>query len=134
VEFVNDVDFELRVRGRVFARLAQFADLLDAVVARAVNFQHVERAAFCDFLGARIAVVKINLRAAGAVQTFCKNSGNCRFTSSTRAAKKIRVRDAFLRDGVGQRLRDVLLSDDVGETLRAVFSGDDLVTHVNRQL
>jgi len=41
--------------------------------------------------------------------------------------KKIRVGDALLRDGVGERLRDVFLSDNVGETLRAVFAGDDLI-------
>jgi hypothetical protein len=39
------------------------------------------------------------------------------------------VRDAFLRDGVGERLRNVFLPDNVGETLRAVFAGDDLVGH-----
>ena len=26
------------------------------------------------------------------------------------------MRDAFLRDGVGERLRDMLLTDDVGKT------------------
>jgi len=45
MDFVNDVNFELRVGGRVFAGLAEFAHLLDAVCARAVNFQNVEAAA-----------------------------------------------------------------------------------------
>ncbi len=53
VNFVNDVDFELRIGRRVFAGLAQFAHLFDAVVARAVNFQNVQRAALGDFLDAR---------------------------------------------------------------------------------
>ena len=51
VNFVNDVDFELRGGGRVLHRLAQLADFINATVARAVNFQHVERAALGDFDG-----------------------------------------------------------------------------------
>ena len=39
------------------------------------------------------------------------------------------MRDALLRDGVGERLRDVLLTDNVGETLRTILAGDDLIAH-----
>ena len=129
VNFVNDVDFERRIGGRVFAGLAQFADLFDAVVARAVNFQNVERAAFGDFNAARILVVEIDFRAAGAVQAFGEDAGDGGLAGAARAAKQVGVRDALLLDGVGERLGDVLLPDDVGEPLRAVFSGDDLIGH-----
>ena len=127
VDFVNDVDFELRIGGRVFAGLAQFADLFDAVVARAVNFQNVQRAALGNFNAARILVVKIDFRAAGAIQAFGKNAGDGGFARAARAAEQVGVRDALLRDGVGERLGDVLLPDDIGEPLRAVFSGYDLI-------
>src|ERR1019366_4728070 len=108
---------------------AQLAHLLHAVVARAVNFQNVERAAIGDFLHARVGVIKINFRPAGAVQAFGEDAGDGGLAGAARAAKETRVRDAFLRDGVGERLGDVLLPDHVGETLRAVFSGDDLIGH-----
>ena len=129
VNFVNDVDLERRIGGRVFAGLAEFADLLHAVITRAVNFQHVERAAFGDFLHARIIVIEIHLRAAGAVQAFGEDAGNRGFPCAARPAEQVSVRDTFLGDGVGERLGDVFLADDIGETLRAVFSGDDLITH-----
>ena len=97
VNFVNDVNLELRIGRRVFAGLAQFAHLFHAVVARAVNFQHVQRAAFGDFLHARIIVVEIHLRAAGAIQAFGENAGDGGFAGAARPAKQIGVRDAFLR-------------------------------------
>ena len=127
VDLVNDVDFELRIGGRVFAGLAEFADLFDAVVARAVNFQNVERAALGNFNAARVLVVKIGFRAAGAIQAFGKNAGDGGLAGAARAAKQVGVRDAFLPDGIGERLRDVFLPDHVGKPLRAVFSGNDLI-------
>ena len=129
VDFVNDVDFERRIGGRVFAGLAQFADLFDAVVARAVNFQNIERAAFGNFNAARILVVEIDFRTAGAIQTFGEDAGDGRLARATRATKQVGVRDALLFDGVGERLRDVFLPDDIGKPLRTVFSGDYLIGH-----
>ncbi len=130
VDFVNDVDLELRAGGRVFAGLAQLADLLDAVVAGAVNFQHVERAALGDFLAARVVVVEVHLRAAGAVEAFGEDAGDGGLAGAARAAEQVGVRDALLLDGMGERLRDVLLPDDIREALRAVFAGNDLISHL----
>ena len=115
--------------GRVFAGLAQFAHLLDAVVAGAVNFQHVQRAALGDFLHARVVVVEIHLGAAGAIEAFGEDAGDGGLAGAARAAKQVGVGDALLLDGVGERLGDVFLADDVGEPLRAVLSGDDLIGH-----
>ena len=127
MNFVNDVNFVRRIGGRVFARFAQFADLFDAVVAGAVNFEHVERTAFSDFNAAGIGVVEVNFGSAGAIQRLGKNAGDGGFAGAARAAKKIRVCDALLRDGVAERLGDVLLADDIGEALRAIFAGNDLI-------
>src|SRR6185503_11476349 len=49
VDFVDDVDLELGAGGRVPAGLAEFADLFDAVVGRAVDFEDVEGVAGGDF-------------------------------------------------------------------------------------
>ncbi len=129
VHLVDDVDLELAVRRNVLARLAQLPHLLDAVVARAVNFQHIHRTAFGDFLHARVVVVEIHFRPAGAVEAFGKNARNGRFPRPARSAKQIRVRNAVLFDGVGERVGDVLLTNDVLKPLRAVFAGDDLIGH-----
>src|SRR5271170_2265524 len=134
MDFVNDIDFELRIGGRVFTGFAEFADLFDAVVACAVNLQNVERTAFGYFDATRVVVVETHLRSAVAIQAFGKDTGDGCFASSARSAKKIGVGDAFLRDGIGERLRDVFLTDNVGETLRAILSRYDLITHENLKM
>ena len=133
VDFVDDEDFELRRRRHVFDRLAQLADLLDAVVACAVNFQHVHGTALGDLLAARVGVVEVHLRAGGAVEALGEDAGDGGFAGAARAAEQVGVRDTVLADGVGERLGDVLLADDIREPLRAIFAGDDLVTHVNAE-
>ena len=52
VHFVDDVDLELRLGRRVANVVAQLAHLLDAVVARAVDLEHVEAVAAGDLLAA----------------------------------------------------------------------------------
>ena len=129
VDFVDDVDFELRRGGRKLGGLAEVAHLLDAVVARAVDFEDVERAAFGDFLAARVGLVDVHLGAAGAVQAFGEDARDGGFARAARAAEEVGVGDAMGGDGVGKGLGDVLLPDDVAETLRPIFSGDDLIGH-----
>ena len=65
---------------------------------------------------AGILFVKINFRAAGAIQAFGEDAGDGGLAGAARAAKQVGVRDALLLDGVGERLRDVFLPDDIGET------------------
>ena len=133
VNLVDDVDFEFR-RGRsVFDRVAQFADFLDAAVAGAVNFDHIQRSAFGNFPAARIVVVEIRLRPARAVEAFGENARDGGLARAARAAEKVGVRDAVLADGVDERLRDVLLAHDVAEPLRPIFSRDDLIAHLSAE-
>ena len=87
------------------------------------------RAAFGDFLAARVVVVEVHLRPAGAVEAFGEDAGDGGLAGAARAAEQVGVRDAVLLDGVGERLRDVLLADDVGEPLRAILPGYDLIRH-----
>src|SRR5208337_2832919 len=63
VNFVDDVDFKVGGGGGVTASFTQLADLLDAVVAGAINFKDVEGATLGDFLAARILDVKVSFRA-----------------------------------------------------------------------
>ena len=131
VDFVNDVDLELGAGRGVLAGLAQLADLLDAVVAGAVDFEHVQRAAFGDFLAARVVVVEIHLRAAGAIEALGEDAGDGGFAGAARAAKQVGVGDALLLDGVGQRLGDVFLAHHIAEALRPILPGYDLIAHLS---
>ena len=129
VHLVDDVDLELRRGRRVHTGLAQLTHLIDAVVAGAVDLQHVDRAALGDLVALRIVIGKIDLRPVGAVEALGKNPRQGRLAGSPWPAEQIGVRDSLTTDGVGQRLADVILADDIAEALRTVFPGYDLVRH-----
>ena len=129
VDFVNDVDLEARAGRGVFAGLAQLANLLHAVIAGAVDLEHVQRAPFGDFLAARVAVVEVRFGAAAAIEAFGEDAGDGGLAGAARAAKQVGVRNPLLLDRAGQRLRDVFLPHHVPEELRAIFASDDLITH-----
>ena len=75
VHFVDDVDFVARLGRRVADIFAQLAHLLDAVVARAVDFQNVERIAGGDFLAVIARAVRIDRRPFLAIERFGQNTG-----------------------------------------------------------
>jgi hypothetical protein len=131
VNFVNNVDFELRIGGRVSAGFPQFTDLFDAIVTRAVDFEDIERAALGDFFASRVVFLEINFRAAGTVQAFRENARDGRFPGATGATKEIRVRDALLLDCLGERFGNVLLADNLAESLRPIFSRYYLISHLD---
>ena len=131
VHLVDDVHFEAATRRRVRRGIAQLAHLLDAVVARAVNFQNVQRAAFGDLNAALVVVLKVHRRAVSGVEAFGKDTGDGCLARASRAAEKICVRDAAGGDGVTQRLRDVLLPNDLSKPLRSILSRYDLIRHFN---
>ena len=123
VDFVDDVDLELRRGGRVLAGLAQLAHLFHAVVAGAVDLEHVERPAFRDLLAPGIVVGEVNARSGRGVQTLGEDAGEGGLARAARAGEQIGVGDAARLDRVGQRACDVVLTHDVLETLRAIFAG-----------
>src|SRR5207248_7245132 len=89
VHFVDDVDFEFRIGGHVFAGLPQLAHLLDTVVARAVDFQNVERTALGDLLAARVIFVEIYFWSVRAIEAFSENPGDRGLAGAARTAKEI---------------------------------------------
>src|SRR5215472_1451688 len=49
VDFVDNVNFEFSAGRSVLARLAKLSHLLDAIVARAVDLENIQRSPFGDF-------------------------------------------------------------------------------------
>src|SRR5439155_11730494 len=117
----------------VFDTFAQTANLINAAVTGGIDFQHVQRAAFSNFLTAIVLIVEVSFWAAGAVEAFCENASDSCFASAARAAKEVSMSDAFLLDRAGQCLGDMLLADDVFKALRTVLTGYDLVTHFSAE-
>lgn len=94
--FVDDVDLVFPLLRRIFDRLAQIADFLDAVVARRVDFHHVHRlvrqqAAAGFTLPARVAAHGM-LAVDGAREDF--RGG--RLACAAAAAEEVRMGDAPL--------------------------------------
>lgn len=129
MNFVDDVDFKITACWCEADIVSKFANLIDAVVAGTVDFEHVE----ADTLGnlpARVAdSARIDGRAMNAVQRLGQDPGSRRFASSARPDKKVGVSNTLLLNRIFQRLNDVILAENVVEYLGPIFSGEDLVAH-----
>src|SRR6266850_5534900 len=100
VNFVNDVDLKPRTGRRVFGGFAQLTDFIDTAIARAVDFENIERTSFGDFLAARVVVVEIDFGAAGAIEAFGEDARDGGLARAARPAKQIGMGDPALLDGV----------------------------------
>src|SRR5690606_1980303 len=99
------------------------------VVAVAVNFEVVDRAALGDLAATWVVVVEVHFRSAGAIEALGEDARDGGLAGPSRSAEQVRVRDAVLLDGMSERAGDVLLPDHIAEALRPVFACDDLVRH-----
>ena len=129
MHLVNEIDFVTPFGRRIPNVLAQLAHVLDAIVACAVDFDHVETIAAGDLAAVIAHAAWRNRRAFDAVERLCQNSCRRSFANAARANKKIRVREPVLRHRIFQRARDVGLADQIVKRLRPILSGENLVIH-----
>jgi hypothetical protein len=106
------------------------AHVLDAVVASAVDFNHVETVAAGDLPTVIAHAAWGNCRAFDAVERLRQNPCRRSFSNAARTNKKVRVREPVLRHGILQRARDVGLTDQIVKRLGSILSGENLVTHL----
>src|SRR5690606_3036686 len=120
--------------------ILELSDLVDAVVAGAVDFADVHVRAEGDLLaggalearlhgGARIGAPCRRIGVTHAVERFGEDAGARRLAYAADSGEEERVSHAPGRDGRTKRSADVILTDQVGEAHRAPFSGEDDVTH-----
>ncbi len=129
VHFVDEINFVTTLRRRITNVLAQLAHVLDAIVAGAIDLDHVEAVAAGDLA----AIVALSAwrdgRSFEAIEGFGQNTrGRC-FADAAWPDKQIRMRQPVLCDGVFQRTRDMRLPDEIVESLRPIFSCENFVTH-----
>ena len=129
VHFVDDVDLEMPFARRVTHVVAQLAHLLDAVVARAVDLEHVEAVARRDFLAAIANAARRHGRAVHAIERLRQDARRRSFPDPARADEEIGVGEAVLLDRVLERARHVRLPDEIVERLRPIFSRENLIAH-----
>src|SRR6516225_6258020 len=130
VHLVNEIDFVTPFGWRIPYILPQLADVLDAVVACAIDFDHVEAIAASDLAAVIAHAAWRNRRPFNAVERLRQNSCCRSFANTARADKKIRVRETVLRHRIFQRARDVGLADQIVKCLGPILSGENLVTHL----
>jgi hypothetical protein len=123
VHFVDDVDLVAAVGGAEADVVADFPHRLDAVVAGAVDLQHVHGIAGGDFQAVRAGVAGLGGRTLLAVEGLGENAGGSGLAGAARTHKEIGVRHAVLFDGAGQGVGDMALSHHIREGLGTVFPG-----------
>jgi hypothetical protein len=139
VDLVHDVDLEAITGGPEREALLESADLVDAVVAGAVDLLDVHVDAGGDLRARRarlagrggrsrrgVAVLGVRAEAVEALGEDARAGG---LADPANASEEERMRDAALRDRVGERLRDVLLTDQVLEGLRPVLASENEIAH-----
>jgi hypothetical protein len=129
VNFIDDINLELRRSRGVPACIPQLTNLFHAIVAGAIDFKNIHRTSLGNLLALGIVNIEISLRTIGAVQCLGENARESGLAGSTRAAKKIGVGDPVFLNGMRQRLAHVFLADHICKPLRTIFPGYDLIGH-----
>jgi hypothetical protein len=129
VHFVDDVDLEAALCRLVADVVDDFADVVDAGVGGAVDFEDVDGVAGGDLLAVGAGVAGCRRRAVGAIQGLGEDACRGRLADTTHAGEEEGVGDPSAADGVGQGAADVLLPDDLFERLRAPLAGEYEVAH-----
>jgi len=129
VHLVDDEHAAAQLERRVLRVFDEVAHVVDAVVARGVDFGDVGGAfRCCDqarfALAAGFAVFRRE-----AVDCARKDACRCGLARAARAAKQIGVRRTIRRHLVFQSCGDVLLPDDVRKADRAILTVERAVSH-----
>ena len=129
MHFIDEINFVASLGRRVTNVVTQLTHVFDAVVARAINLDHVETVA-----GSNLATVVAHAawrdsRAVDAVKRFRQYPRSRCFADSARPDEQIRMRQPVLRDGILERARDMRLPDQIVKSLRSIFSRENFVAH-----
>jgi len=109
VNLVNDVDLKFAA-GREAHIIAEFANLIDAIVARAVDFQHIEVDPLRNLPAGITDSARVDGRAMDAVHGLGQNAGRGGFARTAGPDKKVSVSQALLLNRVLQRSNDMILA------------------------
>src|SRR5439155_433743 len=97
--------------------VAEVTDVADAAVARRIDLDEVDRAAFADRDARVAAIARVAVLEVRAVDRLGENPGEGRLPRPARADEQDRVRDASGTDRIPERLHDRRLADDLAERL-----------------
>jgi hypothetical protein len=125
VYFIDDVNLEFILSGKIPDILPELSNLINAPVGGPVNLYHIHRNTRADFLAEGTAIARLRGRPVLAIEGFGQNPGHRSFTHPARASKKVSVRYPLPSDGILQGLSDGFLPDNFLKGLRSPFSSQD---------
>jgi hypothetical protein len=129
VHFVDQINFVTALGWRITNVVAQLAHIFDAVVAGAIDLDHVEAIARGDLPAIVANAAWRNGRPLDAIERLCQNAcGRC-FADAAWTDKEIGMGQPVLRDRVFQRARHMRLPNEIVESLRPIFSRENFVAH-----
>jgi hypothetical protein len=122
VGFIENENLVPIARGGKAGSFAQFAGIIDAVVACGVDFDDVERPRTVSgqFNTAVALSARCVGRAFGTIETPREDSRGRRFPATARPRKQVRVIGAVLAEGSAQRIRNLRLSDEFIERFGSI--------------
>ena len=129
VDLVDDVDLSTRKARQVVDLLAQPTDVVDGVVARAVDLDDVHALAFGHTTALAAGVARLGRRTLLAHERFGQYARGRGLAEPTHPAKEVGVVHPVGLDRVDQGSGDMRLTDDLREALGAVLSREDEVAH-----
>ena len=97
VHFVDEINFVTSFCWRVANIIAQFPHVLDTVVARAVDFNHVKAIPSCYFAAVVTHATRRHRRSVYAIERLGQNARSRCFADTARTDKKIGMRQTILR-------------------------------------
>jgi hypothetical protein len=124
VDFVDDVNLEARPAGAHVYIAAKLANLVDAAIAGAVDFNDIDIASAGNPLADIADATGRGRRAVHAIQGLGEDAGGGRFADAAGAGEQIGVTDAIGLNGVAQRLRHLALADKLREVLRPIAASN----------
>jgi hypothetical protein len=107
--------------------LPQQANLIDAVVARSVDFENVHVLARRNRLTGVARIARLGAGTTFAIEGFAQNTGSGSLAHPAGTGKQVRMTNPIRLNRTLQTLGDMFLTDEISERLRAILSGDDLI-------
>ena len=132
VDFVDHVNLEAALRGRVHRALKERGHVLDRTIARRIHLDVVGEASLVDRAagGADSAGMSRHVAVAVrplAVEGLGEDAGDRRLADAAGSREEIGVMKALFRESARERGHDVLLADDRVEVMRPPLSGEHLI-------
>ncbi len=134
VNFVDHIDLEARIRGRVHGLLQQLRHFIHAAVGRRIHFDVIDKAPGIDGHAGIAHTAGMGGDAGHTVKRLGQYARQRGLADPARAGEQIGMMQALLFERMRQGAHDVLLPYQRFEALGAVFTGQYLIGHAYAEM